>query len=282
MKLKEVIFVAVLLALIAVGFLGAYQMHFEPLIPVEPYEASLGYPWRTLVALYVFLVLIGTAAIASAAEVLGIKELESVAKEAILVGIITIAVGLVTIAVDLERIERGSYALLGHANAMSVMFWMIMFYVLEMFFLILEGWFYFRSDLLKQSELRNFKGFVAKILSLRFLGGFFAKINKSLDIGLAKVIGVFALITAILAYSNLGALFSVTHIPLWNDATNPLYFILTAIAAGSAVLMFVTIVTSWIKGNLSQEKMSALIVLRKTLAFTLIAAILFSAWKFVI
>lgn len=298
LKLTEIIFVSTMLALIALGFLGAYQIHFEVLMPVEDFESALGIPWRTLVALYVFLVLIGTAAIASAAEILHIRELESVVKDAIVIGILVIAVGLFTIAVDLERVERGAYALLGHANPMSVMYWMIMFYVLEVVFLIFEGWFYFRADLLAQSKLKNFKGFVGKLLSLRFIGDYLLKIeivessklrrlgkflvtpNRELDLNFAKPIGFVALITAILAYSNLGALFAVTYIPLWHDATTPIYFIISAIIGGSAVLIFASVITSWVTG--SSEKLSALRVLKNLLALSLIVAILFNAWKFIV
>ena len=281
MKPREVAFLLILLFLVAIGFIGAYQMHFQPVMPVEPFESALGYPWRLLVALYVFLVLIGTAAIASAGELLMVRELEHVLKEAILIAIVTIAVGLITIAVDLERVERGSYALLGHTNAASVMYWMIMFYVLELLFLILEGWFVFRSDLLKQSERKSFKGFVAKIISLKFLGSFFARPNKDLDMSFARAIGVLALLTAILAYSNLGALFSATHIALWNDASNPVYFVVTAVISGSAMLILAIIVTSWIKGEESR-KLEALPILRKVLLFSLLSASLFALWKSVI
>lgn len=298
MRLTEIIFVSAMLVLIALGFLGAYQIHFETLMPVEHFESALGIPWRTLVALYVFLVLIGTAAIASAAEILHIRELESVVKDAIVIAVLSIAVGLLTIAIDLERVERGAFALLGHANPMSVMYWMIMFYVLEIVFLIFEGWFYFRSDLLAQSKLKNFKGFIGKLLSLRFLGDFLLRIeivesptlrrigkffvtpNRELDLSFAKPIGVVALITAILAYSNLGALFGVTYIPLWHDATTPIYFIISAIIGGSAVLIFTAILISWITG--SDQKLSALRTLKNLLAFSLIVAILFNAWKFIL
>lgn len=298
MRLIEIVFVSAMLALIALGFLGAYQMHFQVLMPVEPFESALGAPWRTLVALYVFLVLIGSAAIASAAEVLHIRKLEVIVKDAIVIAILSIAVGLLTIAIDLERVERGAYALLGHANPTSVMYWMIMFYILEVIFLIIEGWFYFRSDLLTQSRLKNFKGFVGRLLSLRFIGDFLLRVeivesqtlrrlgkflvtpNRELDISFAKPIGVVALITAILAYSNLGALFSASYIPLWHDSSTPVYFVISAIIGGSAVLIFTTILTSWLKG--SNSKLSALPILKDLLAFSLIVAILFSAWKFII
>lgn len=281
MKPREIAFILVLLFLVAIGFFGAYQMHFQPVMPVEPFEIALGYPWRFLVALYVFLVLIGTAAIASAGELLKVRELEAILKESILIAIVTIAVGLVTIAADLERIERGSYALLGHTNATSVMYWMIMFYVLELLLLVIEGWFVFRSDLLLQSERKGFKGLFARILSLKFLGKFFAKPNKELDMSFARSIGALALFTAILAYSNLGALFSATHVAIWNDASNPVYFVVTAIASGSATLMLTIVVTSWIKGG-SYEKIEALPVLSKILLFSLLSASLFVLWKSVV
>ncbi|MEM4524641.1 MAG: NrfD/PsrC family molybdoenzyme membrane anchor subunit, partial [Archaeoglobaceae archaeon] len=280
MRFKELAFIAVLLLLTALGFLAAYQMHFHPLIPTEPYESALGHPWRLLVVLYVFLVLIGTALIASAGEILGIKEIEQIVKEAIIIAIVTIAVGLITIGIDLERIERANYALIGYANPSSVMYWMIMFYVLELFFLFLEGWFYFRSDLLRESEKSGFRALFAKIVSLKFIGGFFARVNREIDIRFARSIGLLAVITAILAYSNLGALFSANHIPMWHDASNPIYFVLTAIVAGSAMLILSIIVTSWIKGNL--EKIESLFLLRKILLSSLLVTSLFLLWRTVI
>lgn len=301
MRAIETAFVLLSLALIALGFTGAYLMHFSPLIPVdlpfEPYESAFGVPWRYLVALYVFLVLLGTAAIASAAEVLHVKELEVIVKDAVVIAILSIIVGLITIAVDLERIERAAYATLGHANPTSVMYWMIMFYILELILLIVEAWFYFRSDLVKQSELKGFKGTVGKILSLRFVGdyinrGYFTSpalnrlakyltmSDKTIDLEVARSVGVVALITAVLAYSNLGALFSASYIPLWHDAITTIYFVVTAIFGGAAVLIIAAIVTSWATGE--REKMSALPALRKILGVSLAIALLFTAWRVVI
>ncbi|MCS7143535.1 MAG: polysulfide reductase NrfD [Archaeoglobaceae archaeon] len=301
MRTIETAFVSLTLALTALGFIAAYLIHFPPLIPielpVEPFESAFGVPWRYLVALYVFLVLLGTAAIASAAEVLHIKELEVIVKDAVVIAILSIIVGLITISVDLERIERGGYAVLGHANPTSVMYWMIMFYILEVIFLIIEAWFYFRSDLVKQAELKGIKGKVGRIVSLRFVGEYIqdkylqspalnklakylTSTERTLDLEIARPIGVVALITAILAYSNLGALFAASYIPLWHDAITPIYFVVTAIVGGSAILILATIVTSWAKG--SNEKISALPILRNILGFSLAIAMLFTAWRIVI
>lgn len=301
MRTIETAFVSILLALVLLGLAGAYLMHFPPLIPielpVEPFESAFGVPWRYLVALYVFLVLLGTAAIASAAEVLHIKELEAIVKDAVVIAILSIIVGLITISVDLERIERGGYAVLGHANPTSVMYWMIMFYILEVILLIIEAWFYFRSDLVKQAEQKGVKGIVGRVVSLRFVGEYIknkylqspglnklakylTSTDKTLDLEIARPIGVVALITAILAYSNLGALFAASYIPLWHDAITPIYFVVTAIVGGSAILILATIVTSWAKG--SDEKMSALPVLKNILGVSLAIAILFTAWRVVI
>lgn len=301
MRAIETAFVLVMLVLTLLGLASAYLIHFPlpiPIeLPIEPFESAFGVPWRYLVALYVFLVLLGTAAIASAAEVLHIKELETVVKDAIVIAILSIIVGLITISVDLEQIQRGGYALLGHANPTSVMYWMIMFYILELIFLIVEAWFYFRSDLVKQAELKGIKGKVGRIVSLRFVGEYIqgkhlqspalnklakylTSTERTLDLEIARPIGVVALITAILAYSNLGALFAASYIPLWHDALTPIYFVVTAIVGGAAILILSTIITSWAKS--SKEKFSALPVLRNILAFSLAIAILFTAWRIVI
>jgi len=197
-KKIEFIFGSALLLLILVGALGILQMHTHPVMPIEPFESAEGIPWRLLVALYVFFVVstTGFCIIISLGEVFGFTKLEPILKECMLMALVTILVGLMTIALDLEQVMRGYFAIAGHVNTTSIMFWMIMLYVLYVIFLIVEIWFYFYDDLIKQREERGLRGLVARVLTI-------PKASETKDF--AKVIGFVTVFTAIIANSNLGA-----------------------------------------------------------------------------
>ncbi len=285
MKRSEVAFAALLLILVAIGAAGIYQIHEKPIIPIEPYESAIGIPWRLLVALYVFFVVstTGLCIVASLGEVFGVKQLEPIVKEGLLLALVTIVVGLMTIGLEIERIDRGYYALIGHTNPGSMMFWMIMFYVLYVIFLIVEMWFYFRDDLLRQAEERGLRGLVGRILSLSFLGETFRKSDRGLNLEFAKAIGFITVVTAIIAHSNLGALFAVNYLPFWHGALLPVYFIVSAIVSGAALTMMAAILADWIRGRkIAGERYEALQTLRFILGFSLIVAAFFTAWKIVI
>jgi len=284
-KYSEVSLVALFLVLIAIGGLGIYQIHFKPVMPIEPYEGALGTPWRLLVVVYEFFVVstTGLYIVASLDEVFGIKQLKPIVKEGLIFALVTIIVGLMTIGLEIEKVDRCYFALVGHTNPGSMMFWMIMFYVIYVIFLITTIWFYFRDDLLNQAKEKGLKGFVGKILSLKFLGGPFERSNKNTDKEYAKAIGFITVVAAVIAHSNLGGLFAVNYLPFWHGALLPVYFIPAAIACGAALTIIVTTLTDWIKGKeIVNERYEALQMLRFILGFSLIIAAFFTAWKLII
>jgi molybdopterin-containing oxidoreductase family membrane subunit len=285
MRYSEIAAVGFLLLIVLIGALGIYQIHFETLMPVEPYESALGMPWKLLVALYVFFVVstTGLCIVASLGEVFNIRQLEPIVKEGLILALVTILVGLMTIGLEIERIERGYFALIGHTNPMSVMFWMIMFYVLYVIFLIVEIWFYFRDDLVKQAEEGGLRGLVGKIASLQFLNISFLKFDRETNKQFAKAIGFATVVTAIIAHSNLGALFAVNYLPFWHGALLPIYFILSAIVSGASLTILAAVLADWIKGSrITGERYEALQMLRFILGFSLVVTVFFTAWKIII
>jgi len=272
----EVVFGLTLLLLILVGTLGILQMHTHPLMPIEPFESAEGIPWRLLVALYVFFVVstTGLCIITSLGEVFGFTKLEPIVKEGLLMALVTILVGLMTIGLEIEQVMRGYYALIGHVNTTSVMFWMIMFYVLYVIFLVVEMWFYFYDDLIKQREEGGLRGLVARILTI-------PKASDTKDF--AKVIGFVTVFTAIVAHSNLGALFGVNYPPFWHGPLLPVYFILSAIVSGAALTVVGVYITDYIRGvKIEGERYEAIQMLRVILGFAIVVTIFFTAWKFII
>ncbi|MBO8182152.1 MAG: polysulfide reductase NrfD [Archaeoglobus sp.] len=276
MRKLEVIAGLVLVILILIGGLGVLQMHTQPVMPIEPFESAVGIPWRTLVAVYVFFVVstTGLCIVASLGEVFGFTKLEPIVKEGLLMALVTILIGLMTIGLEIEQVTRGYYAMIGHVNAKSVMFWMIMFYVLYVVFLIVEMWFYFYDDLLEQRKSEGLRGLVARILTI-------PKATDTKDF--ARVIGFITVFTAIVAHSNLGALFGVNYLPFWHGPLLPVYFILSAIVSGAALTVIGAYLTDLIRGvKIEGERYEAIQMLRLVLGFSLVVTIFFTAWKLVV
>ncbi len=276
MKKLEISSGLILVILIFIGALGVLQIHTKPIMPIEPYEAAIGIPWRLLVALYVFFVVstTGLCIVASLGEVFGLSKLEPIVKEGLLMALVTILIGLMTIGLEIEQVTRGYFAMIGHVNARSVMFWMIMFYVLYVIFLIVEMWFYFYDDLLKQRESKGLKGWVAKLLTI-------PKATETKDF--ARVIGFVTVFTAIVAHSNLGALFGVNYLPFWHGPLLPIYFILSAIVSGAALTVIGTYITDRIRGvKIEGKRYEAIQMLRVILGLSIVVTIFFTAWKFVV
>ncbi|MDI9646268.1 MAG: polysulfide reductase NrfD [Archaeoglobales archaeon] len=279
-SLREAIFVGLMIVLICIGAFGVIQMHTEPIVPIEPFESAIGIPWRLLVATYLFFVLSGLCIIASLSEVFGIKKFTAIADEALILSLVTVVVGLTVIALDLERVERGAYATLGHVNAGSVMFWMIMFYIIEVVLLIIEMWFHFRNRLLKQCEERGLRGIFAKIVTLRFLRLKFLE-DERLNHEIAVVMGFATLFTAIIAYSNLGALFAANYLPAWHGPLLPILFVVTAVVTGSSLSIITTVASDWVRGDVL-KRYESLQALKFLLGFALIVQAFFVGWKMLI
>jgi molybdopterin-containing oxidoreductase family membrane subunit len=273
-----------LIVLIEIGAYGLFQIHFKPIMSVEPFESDVGVPWRLLVATYVFFVVstTGLCIVSSLGEVFNFKRLEPIVKMGLTMAVITIVVGLMTIALEIEKPVRGPYAFLAHTNPNSLMFWMISFYALYLVFLLIEYWFLLRSDLAEWavSSTSTVKRFIGRALNLWFFVKTDEKTRKT-NLEYAKAIGFITVVVAIIAHSNLGALFGVTYQPFWHGPFMPIYFILSAIISGAALIVL-TVVPTWkVLGiKIEGEKYEAIQELRNILGFTLVVDLFFTSWKF--
>ncbi|MET1124145.1 MAG: NrfD/PsrC family molybdoenzyme membrane anchor subunit [Archaeoglobaceae archaeon] len=275
LKAREAVAVTVLVALTVIGALGVLQMHTKPLMPVEPFESAEGMPWRSLVAVYVFLVVSTTGlCIIAAIGSLGYTKLEPILKELVLMAIVTIVVGLVAIAMDVEQVPRAHYAFLGHVNVSSAMFWMIMFYTVYFLFLIVEAWLLFYEDLAKLRESGGIRGAIARILTV-------PKVSGSIEF--ERVASFFAVSVGCISTSNLGALFALNYLPLWHDAMTPVYMLLTAIVSGASIGVIGVTLADWLRGRkIEGERYEALQTLRFILGFALVVAALFTGWRYIV
>lgn len=182
------------------GLVGAVSifLYGENVMGTNDYVA-----WGSLIAGYVFFVVAGTglSLVASLGHIFGIKQFEVVAKRAVLGAIILILMGFFVIGIELGKPLNMVYILIS-PNFKSAIFWMGASYGLYVVLLFLEFFFMNKNDHKK-----------------------------------SRLVGVFALIIAILAYGNLGSVFGyLIARPFWHGPYLSIYLIVTAFLIGAAIL----------------------------------------------
>jgi len=233
-------------ALIIAGLAGAVNV-------VVNGEHAMGtnnhVPWGALIAGYVFFVVssTGLSLVASLGHVFKLERFEVIGKRAVLGSILTLVFGFVVIGLELGHPFNMVY-LLFSANLTSAIFWMGLLYGIYLVLLIFELYFMFKGDHKKST-----------------------------------LFGLLVFISAIAAHSNLGAVFGfLVARPYWSGPYMSIYFILSALLSGSAILS----VMFYIVGRNDQKREDFIyrnehIVtsLGKLLALFLGITMFFTIWK---
>ncbi len=99
--------------------------------------------------------------------------------------------------------------------------------------------------------------------------------------GLAAVIGLLGFIAAVTAHSNLGAVFGLLEArPYWHGSFLPIYFILSAMVSGGALLALIVYFNHTFRGTTMPYKHQEFMVsLGKLQALLLGTLIFFVIWK---
>lgn len=200
-------------------------------------------PWGILISTYVFFVVssTGLCLVSSLGHVFHFNPFGIVAKRAILLAIITLLAGFVTIGLELGHPLHMIYVLLT-PNFSSAIFWMGALYGLYMVLLIGEFWY----------------------------------LNKE-EYARARVWGMAGFLSAIVAHSNLGAVFGLLHArPFWEGPYLPIYFILSALLSGTAIL----IVMYYLKER-NGEPSPIVPALAKLMTLFVCITIFFTSWKII-
>ena len=240
-----------ILALVYLGFAtGLYAIAAIFIHGPELLEATDYIPWGINISTYIFFVLTssGLCFVASLGHVFQIEGYEAIGKRAVYLAIVTMLAGFVALIPDIGRPERMIFYLLT-PNFSSLMWWMGVFYGLELAFIVVEF----------------------LLLQKGALGG-------------AKIMGVGALISALFAVTTVGGIFGVVMArPFYFGAFTPLYFLLTAFLSGLAAISLASIVTSWATGKVLDPMVSGTISqLAKLLTLVLGIALIFTAWKMLV
>jgi len=238
-----------LILTLLISLFGVYGVFNVLINGHDVYGVTRTVPWGILISTYVFFVVssTGLCLISSMGHVFGIEKYEVIGKRAIILAILTLLCGFGVIAMELGHPFRMMIYNIISPNFESAIWWMGTLYGIYLVFIIIE--FYF---LMKH----NYKGaFYAG------LGGF---------------------IVGISAHSNLGAVFGLLEArPFWHGPYLPIYFILSALISGTALIIIIFNISYGRPANLPEKAKNALTGLSKLFGLLLGIIIFFDIWKII-
>jgi Ni/Fe-hydrogenase subunit HybB-like protein len=212
------------------------------------YNLTRQIPWGILISTYVFFAVScsGLCLVSSLGHVFGIKEFEVIGKRAILAAILTLLTGFGVIAMELDHPFRMAIWVIFSPNPSSAIWWMGTLY-----------------------------GFYLVLLCIE-LYAFIKEKHK-----LASMIGLVGFVIAISACSNLGAVFGLLEArPFWHGSYLPIYFILSALVSGCALLALLVFFNHSLRGlEIPSQYKNFMITLGKLQALLLGILIFFVIWK---
>ncbi|MBI3044678.1 MAG: polysulfide reductase NrfD [Betaproteobacteria bacterium] len=172
--------------------------------------SSDGINWGLAVSTYVFFALTssGLTFIASLSMVFGFREYYAVAKRCIWLAIITLGAAFTALALELGHPFRMLWAMPSGLQYLSPMFWMGVFYLIDLVLLLIK------FDRLWHDDW---------------------------DSPLSHFLSIASFVAVILASGMLGLVFgSMVMRPMWYGSFTAVYFILTAALSGTAAIVLAT------------------------------------------
>lgn len=183
--------------------------------------SSDGVNWGLAIATYVFFALTssGLSFIASMPLVFGFKEFYPIAKRCIWLAIITLIAAFTVLALELGHPFRMLWTIPTGMQVMSPMFWMGVFYLIDLILLIVKFYLLWQEDW---------------------------------DSVLSKFVGAASFVAVVLASGMLGLVFgSMAMRPMWFGSFTSIYFMLTAALSGAAAI----VVTTYMAYDFDRRKM---------------------------
>lgn len=172
--------------------------------------SSDGVNWGLAISTYVYFALIssGLSMIAALGTVFGFKQFLPIAKRCIFLAIITLVAGFSVLALELGHPFRMIWAVPTGLQTMSPMFWMGVFYTIDLVLLIVKFYLMWQEDW---------------------------------DSPLSHAVGIVGFVAVILASGMLGLVFgSMVMRPMWYGPLTSIYFMLSAALCGAAAIVVTT------------------------------------------
>ncbi len=183
--------------------------------------SSEGINWGMAISTYVFFALTssGLTMIAALPLVFGFRQFQPVAKRCIYLAIITLVAGFSVLALELGHPFRMIWSMPLGMQIQSPMFWMGVFYSIDLVLLIWKFYLIWQEDW---------------------------------DSPLAHLLGAASFVFVILASGMLGLVFgSMAMRPMWYGSFTSIYFMLTAALSGAAAI----VVTSYMAYDFDRNRM---------------------------
>jgi len=172
--------------------------------------SSDGINWGMAVSLYVFFALTssGLTFIASLSLVFGFREYYAIAKRCVWLAIVTLGAGFTVLALELGHPFRMLWAMPAGLQYLSPMFWMGVFYLIDLVLLVIK------FDRLWHDDW---------------------------DSPLSQMLSIASFVAVVLASGMLGLVFgSMVMRPMWYGSFTAVYFIFTAALSGAAAIVLTT------------------------------------------
>ncbi|MFU8818489.1 MAG: NrfD/PsrC family molybdoenzyme membrane anchor subunit [Desulfurivibrio sp.] len=205
-------------------------------------------PWNIFIVNYAFAISsIGLSYIASFGIVLGLKQFDAIARRALFLAILIIVAGASNVVLDARQ----------PINAMFMML---------------------------TPHLTSPMGVVAVSINLYLVlivTELYLLIKRGHHDPLVKVVAVAAFLTAVVVHSYHGAIFGLAYArDFWHGPYYPIYFLLSALFASSAIIILVSVLTYKATGQQIGEKLRATLeVVGKMLVYLLAIGLFFLYWK---
>jgi len=214
------------------------------------YGVTREIPWGILIAAYVFFVVTSTGLciVSAIGHIFAIKSFLPISQRAAFLSIVTVCCGFMVILLDIEMPFRMMLYNVLSPNFTSNIWWMGTLYGVFLFFMLFE-------------------------FSFLLMGWY----------RLAMYVGMVALISDIAANSNLGAVFGMLHgREFWYGPYIPIYFILTAIMSGCAVvILFTWIAYKMENKEMEQQMRDSIRAVSKLCALMIAIVAFFTAWNII-
>jgi molybdopterin-containing oxidoreductase family membrane subunit len=201
-------------------------------------------PWGIWVAFYIYFIGLsaGSFLLSTLIFVFKNEKLEPVGRLAVFQAFACLLTGLVFILIDLGHWTR-FYHVIIYPQWNSVLAWEIWFYNFYIVILLAEMWFLMRCDLSRwTSEASGFARRVYRTLTLGFHCPETAEEERACDrqtMRWLKILGIIGIPVALGVHGGTGAIFAVVKArPAWYSPIFPLVFIISALASGGGLLLF--------------------------------------------
>jgi Ni/Fe-hydrogenase subunit HybB-like protein len=196
--------------------------------------------WGLWISLYILFIGLsaGSFLLSTLIYVFNVKQFERIGRLALYSAALCLIMGLLFVFADLGHPER-FWQVFTNLAANSVLWFEIMFYLIYIVIILAELYLLSRTDLIALREKNT--GIRHDIYRFLSLGSQrLDEASKKRDMKLVRILGIIGIPTAIAVHGGTGAVFAVVKaVPYWHSPLVPIAFIISAIASGGGLLLFI-------------------------------------------